>query len=172
MNNEEKEEPFESFAMLEGLNRTWVNYNWLYSLLASKQGQAFFTLGKSLWQRISLFVQAAFIADAQRVLVIVLGVSANELFMARLISRSVACDVVVIAREAEAVSMTADEGSHREGAVTTRRTTMNDNEIDCSHDRQQLETSLAALYKKRTDDGGEYGDNKLDDGFPSFQVFE
>ena len=92
--------------------------------------------------------------------------------MARLISRSVACDVVMIAREAEAVSMTADEGSHREGSVTTRRTTMNDNEIDCSHDRQQLETSLAALYKKRTDDGGEYGDNKLDDGFPSFQVFE
>ena len=122
--------------------------------------------------RLPLFVQATLVADTERMFVIAFGVGTDELFMARLVRPTVASDVVVITRETEAVSMTADESYYRERAVTARGTTMNDNEIDCSHDRQQLETSLAALYKKRTDDGGEYGDNKLDDGFPSFQVFE
>ena len=85
--------------------------------------------------RLPLFVQATLVANAERMLVIALGVSTDELFMARLVSRTVASDVVVIARETEAVSMTADEGSYRERAVTARGTTMNDNEIDCSHDR-------------------------------------
>ena len=31
---------------------------------------------------------------------------------------------------------------------------------------------LAALYKERADDGGEHGDDELDDGFPSLQVFQ
>ena len=30
----------------------------------------------------------------------------------------------------------------------------------------------AALYKERADDGGEHGDDKLDDGLPSLQVFQ
>ena len=83
-----------------------------------------------------MFVQATLVADTERMFVIALGVGTDELFMARLVRPTVASDVVVITRETEAVSMTADEGSHMEGAVTTRRTTMNDNEIDCSHDRQ------------------------------------
>ena len=122
--------------------------------------------------RLPLFVQATLVADAERMLVIALGMGTDELFMARLVSRTVASDVVVIARETEAVSMTADKGSHRERAVTARGTTMNDNEIDCSHDRQQLEASLAALHKERADDGCEYGDNKLDNSLPGFHVFE
>ena len=122
--------------------------------------------------RLPLFVQATLVADAERMLVIALGVGTDELFMARLVSRTVASDVVMIARETEAVSMTADEGSHRERAVTARGTTMNDNEIDCSHDRQQLEASLAALHKERADDGCEYGDNKLYNSLPGFHVFE
>ena len=92
--------------------------------------------------------------------------------MARLVRPTVASDVVVITRETEAVSMTADEGCHRERAVTARSTTMNDNEIDCSHDRQQLEASLTALHKERADDGCEYGNNKLDNSLPGFHVFE
>ena len=104
--------------------------------------------------------------------VIAFGVGTDELFMARLVRPTVASDVVVITRETEAVSMTADEGCYRERAVTARGTTMNDNEIDCSHDRQQLEASLAALHKERADDGGEHGDDELDDGLPSLQVFE
>ena len=105
-------------------------------------------------------------------LVISLGVGTDELFMARLVCRTVASDVVVITRETEAVSMTADEGCYRERAVTARGTTMNDNEIDCSHGRQQLEASLTALHKERADDGCEYGNNKLDNSLPGFHVFE
>ena len=30
----------------------------------------------------------------------------------------------------------------------------------------------AALHKERADDGGEHGDDKLDDGLPSLQVFQ
>jgi len=30
----------------------------------------------------------------------------------------------------------------------------------------------AALHKERADDGGEHGDDELDDGLPSLQVFE
>jgi hypothetical protein len=104
--------------------------------------------------------------------VIAFGVGTDELFMARLVCPTVASDVVVITRETEAVSMTADEGCHRERAVTARGTTMHDNEIDCSHDRQQLEAIFAALHKERADDGCEYGNNKLDNSLPGFHVFK
>ena len=30
----------------------------------------------------------------------------------------------------------------------------------------------AALHKERADDGGEHGDDELDDGLPSLQVFQ
>ena len=123
-------------------------------------------------RRLAGSIQATLVADAERMLVIAFGVSTDELFMARLVCRTVASDVVVITRETEAVSMTADEGSHRERAVTARGTAMNDNEIDCSHDKQQLEASLTALHKERADNGCEYGDNKLDNSLPGFHVFE
>ena len=122
--------------------------------------------------RLSVFVQATLVADAERMLVIALGVSTDELFMACLIYRSVASDVVVVARETEAVSMTADKSGHRKRAVTACRTTMNDNEMNGSHDSQLLEAILATLYEERADDGGEYGDDKLDDSLPGLHVFE
>ena len=119
-----------------------------------------------------MFVQATLVADAERMLVIALGVSTDELFMACLVCRSVASDVVVIARETEAVSMTADKGGHRKRAVTACRATMNDNEMNGSHDRQLLEAIFATLYEERADDGGEYGDDELDDGLPAVHVFQ
>ena len=122
--------------------------------------------------RLPLFVQATLVADTERMFVIAFGVGTDELFMARLVCPTVASDVVVITRETEAVSMTADESYYRERAVTARGTTMHDNEIDSSHDRQQLEAIFAALHKERADDGCEYGDNKLDNSLPSFHVFE
>ena len=146
---------------------------WVLLLQSSQQFQQSLLLCFcSCVGRLPLFVQATLVADTERMLVIALGVSTDELFMARLVSRTVASDVVVITRETETVSMTADKGCYRERAVTARGTAMNDNEIDCSHGRQQLEASLAALHKERADDGCEYGNNKLDNSLPGFHVFE
>ena len=119
-----------------------------------------------------MFVQTSLVAYAERVLVVASGVGTDELFVARLIRRSVAGDVVVIARESEAVLMTADKSGHREWAVTARRATVNHNQVNVSHGRVLLESGLAALHEERADDGGEYGDDELDDGLPSFQVFK
>ena len=52
--------------------------------------------------RLPLFVQATLVADTERMLVIALGMGTDELFMARLVSRTVGSDVVVIARKTEA----------------------------------------------------------------------
>ena len=65
--------------------------------------------------------------------VVPLGMSADELFVARLCDGAVAGDVVVVAGEAEAVAVVADELQERVAAVLARRTTMNDNQIYSSH---------------------------------------
>ena len=49
--------------------------------------------------------------------IITLGVCTNQLLVACLVGRAVASDVVVVACEAEAVGMAADEGGHGEQAV-------------------------------------------------------
>ena len=83
--------------------------------------------------RLPLFVQATLVADTERMFVIALGVSTDELFMARLVCPTVASDVVVITRETEAVSMTAYQRRDRKRLVTPRRTAMNHNQINSSH---------------------------------------
>ena len=49
--------------------------------------------------------------------VIALGVCPDELFMARLVGLAVAGDVVVVARESEAIRVTADERRHGKATV-------------------------------------------------------
>ena len=83
--------------------------------------------------RLSVFVKSSLVAYAERMLVVASGMGADELFVARLIGCSVAGDVVVIARESEAVLMAADEGGHGKRTVTACRTTMDDDEMDGSH---------------------------------------
>ena len=66
-------------------------------------------------------------------LVVAFGMGTNQLLMARLERLSVAGNVVVVAREAEAVSMTAYQRRDRKRLVTSCRTAMNHNQINSSH---------------------------------------
>ena len=74
----------------------------------------------------AVLVQSTLVAHPQRALVIAPGVSPYELLVACLIHRAVAGDVVVIARESEAVGVTADECCHREVLVAAGGTAVDD----------------------------------------------
>ena len=67
----------------------------------------------------------------------------DELFVARLIGRAVAGDVVVVARESEAIRVTADEGCHGKATITARGTAVDDNQINASHDCTKNELMIA-----------------------------
>ena len=56
-----------------------------------------------------VLVQASFVADAERVPVVALGMGADELLVACLVGVSVAGDVVVVAGEAEPRPVVGDE---------------------------------------------------------------
>lgn len=107
---------------------------WVCFLQATEQAQqsTFLGFGAGVGG-MTVLVKAALVANAERMLVIAFGVGTNQILVARLIGRAVAGDVVVIARESEAVLMAADEGGHGKRTVTVCRTTMNDDEMDGSH---------------------------------------
>ena len=92
---------------------------------------------------VAVFVQTAFITDAERVLVVAYGVGTHQLFVARLVGPAVACDVVVVACESEAIRVTADEGCHGKVLVRARGRTMNHNQIDVAHDCTKNELIIA-----------------------------
>ena len=75
--------------------------------------------------------------------VVALGVGTNELFVARLIGSAVAGDVVVVARESEAIRVTADEGCHGKVLVRARGRTVDDNQINVAHDCTKNELMIA-----------------------------
>ena len=75
--------------------------------------------------------------------VVAYGVGADQLFVARLVGLAVAGDVVVVARESEAIRVTADEGCHGKATVTARGRTMNDNQINVPHDCTKNELMIA-----------------------------
>ena len=79
-----------------------------------------------------MLVEPALVADAEAMLVIPLGMGANQVLVARLVGLSVAGDVVVVARESEPSVVTADEGCHGKRLITPRGRAMNDNEVYCS----------------------------------------
>ena len=115
---------------------------------------------------VSLGIESAFVANAERMLVEALCVGTCELFVACLVDMAVAGYIIMIAREAEPVTVAAYELQHREGAVGTCGRTMYDNQIDLSHSFSL--SHHAALYEERADDGGEHRNGELDDGFPLF----
>ena len=92
---------------------------------------------------VAMLVEAPFVADAERVLVVAYGVGAHQLFVACLVGLAVAGDVVVVARESEAIRVTADEGCHGKATVTARGRTMNDNQINVAHDCTKNELMIA-----------------------------
>ena len=73
-------------------------------------------------------VEAPFVADAERVLVVAYGVGAHQLFVARLVGPAVAGDVVVVARESESFRVTANECCHGKVLVRARGRTVDDNQ--------------------------------------------
>ena len=92
---------------------------------------------------VAVLVEASFVADAERVLVVAYGVGAHQLFVARLVGPAVAGDVVVVARESEPFRVTADEGCHGKVLVRARGRTVNDNQINVAHDCTKNELIIA-----------------------------
>ena len=92
---------------------------------------------------VAVFVEAPFVADTERVLVVAYGVGAHQLFVARLVGPAVAGDVVVVARESESFRVTADEGCHGKVLVRARGRTVNDNQINVAHDCTKNELIMA-----------------------------
>ena len=91
----------------------------------------------------AVLVQATFVAYAERMLVVAHGVGTDQLFVACLLGPTVACDVVVVARESEAIRVTADECCHGKASVTARGRTMNHNQIYVAHDCTKNELIIA-----------------------------
>ena len=69
----------------------------------------------------ALGVETAFVADADAVLVVVAGMGAGEVLVARLVQLTVAFNVVVVAGEAEAAVVAGDERGHGERPVLAGR---------------------------------------------------
>ena len=90
-----------------------------------------------------MFVEAPFVTDAERVLVVAYGVGAHQLFVARLVGPAVAGDVVVVARESEPFRVTADEGCHGKVLVRARGRAVNHNQINVAHDCTKNELMIA-----------------------------
>ena len=95
-------------------------------LQATEQAQqgAFLT-GRAGVVGIAVLVEAPFVADAERVLVVAYGVGTDQLLVARLVGPAVAGDVVVVAGESEPFRVTADEGCHGKVLVRARGRTVN-----------------------------------------------
>ena len=92
---------------------------------------------------VAVFVEAPFVADAERVLVVAYGMGAHQLFVARLVGPAVAGDVVVVARESEPFRVTADEGCHGKVLFRARGRTVYDNQINVAHDCTKNELMMA-----------------------------
>ena len=92
---------------------------------------------------VAVFVEAPFVADAERVLIVAYGVGAHQLLVARLVGPTVAGDVVVVARESEPFRVTADEGCHGKVLVRARGRTVDDNQINVPHDCTKNELIMA-----------------------------
>ena len=83
--------------------------------------------------RTAVAVQAALIADAQRVLVVALGMCAGQLLVAGLGDGTVALDIVVVGGESEALAVVTQQLHQRIAPVLPRRRTMNNDKVDATH---------------------------------------
>ena len=93
--------------------------------------------------RFALLIQPSFVAYTQGTTVIALGMSTYELLVACLGDGAVACDVVVVACEPEAVGVVADELHHGVMPIATGGGAVHYDEIDATHSYIQLVTPSA-----------------------------
>ena len=91
----------------------------------------------------AFLVKASFIAYTQRMAVVATGMGTDELLMTCLGDGAVACDVVVVAREPEAIAMVADELHHGVSPIATGGGAVHYDEIDAAHNYIQLVTPSA-----------------------------
>lgn len=105
--------------------------------------QGAFLAGRAGVVGIAVLVEAPFVTDAERVLIVAYGVGAHQLFVACLVDPAVAGDVVVVARESEPFRVTADEGCHGKVLVRARGRTVNHNQINVPHDCTKNELIMA-----------------------------
>ena len=110
---------------------------------AQQPQQGTFLAGRTGVGGVAMLVETPFVADAQRVLVIAYGMGTDKLFVARLVGLAVAGDVVVVARESEAIRVTADECCHGKALVRARGRTVYDNQINRPHDCTKNELMIA-----------------------------
>jgi len=75
------------------------------------------------------------------------GMGADKLFVARLVGRAVAGDVVVVACETESFRVTADEGYHGKVLVPARGRTVDDNQINVPNDCTKNELLFLGFLK-------------------------
>ena len=83
--------------------------------------------------RTTVGVETSLIADANAVLVVVLGMGADEIFMTRLVHLTITGDVIVVGGEAETGLVAGDEVSDRKRTVAARGATVNDDEVNATH---------------------------------------
>ena len=128
------------------------------------------TLGRSTGiGRIAVLIETALVADADGAGVVVAGMCTSHLLRPADVQLTVAGDVIVVARVSEPLVVVAYKGRHWVWSVTARRAAVDNNHINLTH---SITLFHAALREERADDGGEYGDNELDDGLPGLQVFQ
>ena len=96
--------------------------------------QSAFLTGRAGVVSVAVLVQSAFVADAERVLIVACGMSTHQLLVACLVGPTVSGDVVVIARESESFRVTADKCCHGKVLVRTRGRTMDHNQLNVAHD--------------------------------------
>ena len=78
-------------------------------------------------------IKTTFVADSNGMLVVAYGVGTDQVLMTGLNNLSITGDVVVVAGMSEALGVVGNERLDRVGPVLPRRRTVNDNEINSSH---------------------------------------
>ena len=135
---------------------------------AAEQGDESFALGRGAGVGcVASLVEAAFVADADGVGIVVEGMHADLAFIASLVEAAVALDVVVIAYAlvVEAGVVTFPEPLDGEALVAAGGRAVDDDEVDFAHDRSVLKGLHTALDEVGAEDGGEDGYDDLEQLF-------
>ena len=144
----------------------------MLSLQPLEQGeQSPFLCTRARIRRHALRIQPTLITHTDGVLVIPFGMCSHELFVTCLIDGAVAGDVIVIARESEALRVTADERCHGKALVAACGTAVNNNQINLSHNTlikilHSSQATAAALHTQGARNGSNDSGNNLNNLFP------
>jgi hypothetical protein len=118
----------------------------------------------------TLGCQAALVADADAVLVVMAGMGTGEVLVTGVIDMAVLGDVIVVAGETETGIVAGDEVLNGEPTVAARGAAVNDDQINSPHSSSLLvfleESHAAALHADGAGNGGEDGGYDSQNLFP------